>query len=140
MDCAVLFGKLVRSVKAAEPELGTRGGYRQQSCFSVDDGRLPLMHRCGHAPVRFGQVLYWVRELDSDVPLRVVVSLFVPMLAADLASACRGQRTWCHRHMVRFNYYTTVTLPPELVAADACIACHPDAHARMLGFGVCFAL
>ena len=145
----VLFNqhKRTRDIEHSEYPLSTARAYRQRSCFVVADYRLASQHRAvdGTQPgaVRFGRVLYWVRQSRDGRPLRAVVKLFNYLQPTDIDEQCSalpnnlGRRVWRPQHMLNVEQYTKISIPIEFVLRGTVIAMHVQRKARELGLAFC---
>ena len=143
----VVFVKFTRSVAISEPELTEVGAYLQRSCFVVGDHRLALAHRAmaGTQPglLRFGRVLFWVRQSPKGPPLRAVVHLFDYLPTSDIDALLHtlprnlGQRVWRPKHMINVHRFTKISIPVEFCTRGTVIAMHVQGKARGLGLAFC---
>ena len=156
VDGDLIFSQSTRSVASLEQPLGTRGRWRQRSCFSVGDRLLAPRHRSADgARLRFGQVLNWVVAVDAPdgedaiitssairgtLPLRARVKLFEHVGENDIVRHIKGQsgasRLWVPPMLVNLNKCAIVLLPVDLVELDACIVVHPQKMVASAGFCV----
>ena len=147
---AVVFNehKITRDIEFDEQPLQTITAYKQRSCFVVDNYRLARRHRAVDSSqpglLRFGRVLYFVRESPSGPPVRAVVKLFRYLNPADIDAQCDelpdrlGSQVWRPQHMVNVDQFTKLSIPVNFVTRSAVIAMHVQRLARGIGLAFCF--
>ena len=139
--------KITRDIEFNEPPLQTITAYKQRSCFVVDNYRLARRHRAVDSSqpglLRFGRVLYFVRESPSGPPVRAVVKLFRYLNPADIDAQCDelpdrlGSQVWRPQHMVNVDQFTKLSIPVNFVTRSAVIAMHVQRLARGIGLAFC---
>ena len=142
-----MFAKFTRSVAISEPELTEIEAYLQRSCFVVADHRLAPAHRAkvGTQPglLRFGRVLFWVRQSPEGPPLRAVVHLFDHLHTSDIDAMLStlprnlGKRVWRPKHLINVNRFTKISIPVAFCTRGTVIAMHVQGKARRLGLAFC---
>ena len=147
LHAPVKFAKFTRTVERDESPIDTASRYSQRSCFVVADHRLAPDHRAldSEQPgtLRFGRVLYWVRQPPSLTPLRAVVKLFRYLDSPAVDRVCRalprglGRKVWRAQHMVDVGQFTEVCIPVEFCTRGTVIAMHVQRLAREQGLAFC---
>ena len=140
--------KITRDIEFNEPPLQTITAYKQRSCFVGDNYRLARRHRAVDSSqpglLRFGRVLYFVRESPSGPPVRAVVKLFRYLNPADIDAQCDalpdrlGSQVWRPQHMVNVDQFTKLSIPVNFVTRSAVITMHVQRLARGIGLAFCF--
>ena len=143
----LVFSELTRDIEFNELPLLTITAYKQRSCFVVDNYRLARPHRAVDSAqpgtLRFGRVLYFVRESPNGPPVRAVVKLFHYLTPDDIDAQCDalpdrlGSQVWRPQHMVNVDQFTKLSIPVNFVTRSAVIAMHVQRLARHIGLAFC---